>query len=60
MEQKVIKCCSNCRWAIYDSVPYGSTNALFLSGCEKEDFVTEEEFENETECSQWAPCRDDI
>lgn len=60
MGQRLGKCCSNCRWAEYDSVPYGSTNAVFLSGCKKEDSVTEEEFENEVECSQWEPCNDDI
>ena len=44
------KCCENCKWAIYDSVPYGSTSADYLSGCKKEDEVTEEEFENVAEC----------
>lgn len=46
------KCCENCKYAIYDSVPYGSTSASMLSGCKKEDEVTEEEFVNEIECSQ--------
>lgn len=45
-----IKCCENCRWAIYDSVPYGATSVDYLSGCEKEDEVTEEELENKVEC----------
>lgn len=44
-----IKCCENCRWAIYDSVPYGSTSVDYLSGCEKEDEITEEELE----CHCW-------
>lgn len=54
------KCCENCKFAIYDSAPYGSTSASFLSGCEKEDFVTEDEYENNVECSQWEECSDDI
>ena len=47
------KCCENCKHAIYDSVPYGSTSADYLSGCECEDEVTEEEYSNETECHKW-------
>ena len=54
------KCCENCRFAIYDSVPYGSTSTDYLSGCQKEDLVTEDEAENIVECSQWEECRDDI
>lgn len=49
----MIKGCENCKYAIYDSVPYGSTNAEYLSGCAKEDEVTEEEYSNEVECSKW-------
>lgn len=45
----MIKCCENCRWAIYDLVPYGATSVDYLSGCEKEDEVTEEELE----CHCW-------
>lgn len=48
-----IKCCENCKYAIYDSVPYGSTSANYLSGCQKEDEVSEQEAENEVECHCW-------
>ena len=48
-----MKCCESCKYAIYDSVPYGSTSAEYLSGCQKEDEVTEEEYENTVECSKW-------
>lgn len=54
----MIKCCENCRNAQYDSVPYGSTNVDYLSGCQKEDEVTEEEYAGEVECSKWQPCED--
>ena len=47
------KCCENCKHAVYDSVPYGSTNADYLSGCECEDDVTEDELENNVECHKW-------
>jgi len=39
--------CENCVYAIFDSVPYGSTNANYLSGCELEDEVPEEVIEDE-------------
>lgn len=48
-----MKCCENCKNAIYDSVPYGSTSTEYLSGCQCEDEVTEEEINNETECHKW-------
>lgn len=50
-----MKRCDNCANAIYDSVPYGSTSAEYLSGCKCEDEITEEEMENETECHCWRP-----
>ena len=50
-----IKCCENCKWAIYDSVPYGSTSVDYLSGCKKEDEVTEEE----EECHCWEEVKYD-
>ena len=53
-----MKRCENCKYAIYDSVPYGSTNADYLSGCECEDEVTEEEYANEVECSKWGSNND--
>lgn len=43
-----MKCCENCRFAIYDSVPYGSTSADMLSGCEKEDYMTGERIDQMT------------
>ena len=48
-----IKCCENCIYAMYDSVPYGSTSASYLSGCKKEDEVSESELENEVDCHCW-------
>lgn len=50
-----MKRCDNCANAIYDSVPYGSTSADYLSGCKREDEVTEEEAENKVECHCWKP-----
>ena len=49
-----MKCCETCKNAIYDSVPYGSTSADYLSGCKCEDEVTEEELANEIEGHKWA------
>ena len=48
-----MKCCETCKNAIYDSVPYGSTSADYLSGCKCEDEVTEDEFDNKVECHKW-------
>jgi len=48
-----MKCCENCKNAVYDSVPYGSTSADYLSGCRYEDEVTEDEAENNVECHKW-------
>ena len=45
--------CETCRFAIYDSVPYGSTYVNFLSGCKKEEEVTDDEMENNIPCSKW-------
>jgi len=53
MKQCIMKCCETCANAIYDSVPYGSTNADYLSGCKCEDEVTDEEYENTIECSKY-------
>lgn len=36
------RCCECCRFAIIDSVPYGSTCANYVSGCKKEDYMTGE------------------
>lgn len=49
----MLKCCENCIYAMYDSVPYGSTSASYLSGCKKEDEVSESELENEVDCHCW-------
>lgn len=51
--QLMNKCCENCINAIYDSVPYGSTSANYLSGCKCEDEVFEEELEGIIECRCW-------
>lgn len=40
-----MKNCYGCIYAIFDSVPYGSTSAEYLSGCKKEDEMGEEEGE---------------
>ena len=37
--------CENCVNAVYDSAPYGSTSAEYLSGCEYEDKLTDEQAE---------------
>lgn len=45
----MIKCCENCRNAVWDSVPWGMGSCSYLSGCKVEDElsekVTEEEFD---------------
>lgn len=51
-----MNCCENCIYALYDSVPYGSTNANYLSGCKKEDEITEQEYEGAVKCSRYEPC----
>ena len=49
-----MKCCENCANAIYDSVPYGSTSADYLSGCKCEDDIPEEVEESGGEdCPFW-------
>ena len=47
------KCCENCANAIYDSVPYGSTNVEYLSGCQCESEIIEEELDGTIECHKW-------
>ena len=51
------KTCETCRFAIFDSVPYGSTNADYLSGCQKDDEI-ENEIEDGAGCPFWQ-CNDD-
>ena len=51
-----MNCCENCIYALYDSVPYGSTDVDYLSGCKKEDEITEQEYEGAVECSRYEPC----
>lgn len=45
--------CDLCKFAIYDSVPYGLGSVAYLSGCLKEEELTEEETENKVECSKF-------
>lgn len=57
------KCCENCKFAIFDSVPYGMGSTSYFSGCKKEDDFTEEnEFDGSAdwECPFWTACTDDI
>ncbi|MBO9144153.1 hypothetical protein [Agathobacter rectalis] len=51
-----IKICNVCAYANYDSVPYGSTSVSMLSGCSREDDMTDDEYEVfgiEMDCPLW-------
>lgn len=37
--------CNGCIHAIYDTYPYGSTTATELTGCKREDDISEEEMD---------------
>ena len=50
------KICNVCAYANYDSVPYGSTSVSMLSGCSREDDMTDDEYEVfgiEMDCPLW-------
>ena len=51
-----INICNVCAYANYDSVPYGSTSVSMLSGCSREDDMTDDEYEVfgiEMDCPLW-------
>ncbi len=40
-----MKCCDCCRYAVYETYPYGMGSASEMVDCRKADDMTEEEFE---------------
>jgi hypothetical protein len=53
----MIKCCENCKFAMYDSAPYGMGSASYISGCAKEDDLPEDF--DDTKCEFWQEDRRD-
>lgn len=57
-----MKNCYSCLYAIFDTVPYGSTSAEMLSGCKRDDDMGEEEYEkimnDVIDCPYYAECED--
>lgn len=43
----MISGCESCKYAVYDSVPYGMGSTSYLSGCRLEDKMGEELSEEE-------------
>lgn len=40
-----MRCCETCKYAVYDSVPYGMGSCSYLSDCKRFDDMTEDEWD---------------
>jgi hypothetical protein len=40
-----MRCCETCKYAVYDSVPYGMGSCSYLSDCKRFDDMTEDEYD---------------